>query len=105
MLLGINNSISGSLSAPFAFPPDLFKKQGTALVIDIIELLLLACALFAGVHFGDIFVAQIFWYFALAKGQSSQAKEKSDEKNEANGQRDGKQETKKHGFIPEAGEL
>ncbi|MFC2115909.1 lipopolysaccharide biosynthesis protein [Bacteroidota bacterium] len=84
------------LSAPFAFLPDLFKKQGTALLIDILKLLLRAGALFAGVYIGDIFitlillsgvslivvVCQIIWYFALARGQSSQAKERSEKKND-----------------------
>ncbi len=71
------------LSAPFAFLPDLFRKQGKALVIDIIKLILRAAALFVGVYIGDIFVSlillsgvsfvviiyQIIWYFTLAKGQ------------------------------------
>ena len=89
------------LSAPFAFLPDLFKKQGTALLIDIIKLVLRAAALFAGVYFDDIFVTlallsgvsftvvicQIIWYFTLARGQSRQILEKSEKTNEAQGQR------------------
>ena len=84
------------LSSPFVFLPDLFKKQGTALLIDIVKLLLRAGALFVGVYFGDIFVTlillsgvslvvliyQIVWYFNLAKEQSREIKtgiEKTDE--------------------------
>lgn len=73
------------LSAPFAFLPDLFSRQGTALVIDVIKLGLRTAALFAGVYFGDIFVTlillsgvsfavvvyQIIWYFSLAYNYSS----------------------------------
>jgi O-antigen/teichoic acid export membrane protein len=87
------------LSAPFAFLPDLFKKQGTALLIDLVKLLLRASALFAGVYFGDIFVTlillsglsfavivyQITWYFKLAKRQSRKVKDKSEKTKEANG--------------------
>jgi O-antigen/teichoic acid export membrane protein len=87
------------LSAPFAFLPDLFKKQGTALLIDLVKLLLRASALFAGVYFGDIFVTlillsglsfavivyQITWYFKLAKRQSRKVKDKSEKTHEANG--------------------
>jgi len=71
------------LSAPFTFMPDLFRQQGKALAIEIVKLFLRAAALFAGVHFGDIFVTlilfsgvsfgvaiyQIVWYFTLARGQ------------------------------------
>jgi O-antigen/teichoic acid export membrane protein len=85
------------MSAPFAFLPDLFKKQGKALVLDIIKLTLRAVALFAGVYFGNIFVTlillsavssvvviyQIVWYFTLAGKQSAEAGETSEKKNEA----------------------
>ncbi len=88
------------LSAPLAFLPDLFKKQGQALLIDIVKLLLRAAALFAGVYFGDIFVTllllsgvslivivyQIIWYFNLAKKQSREIRTGIEKTDEAYGQ-------------------
>ncbi len=88
------------LSAPFAFLPDLFKKQGTALVIDIIKLFLRAAALLVGVYFGGIFVTlillsgasllvlvyQIIWYFTLARKQSREIPAKIEKTNEASGE-------------------
>jgi O-antigen/teichoic acid export membrane protein len=88
------------LSAPFAFLPDLFKKQGTALLIDIIKLILRAGALFVGVYNDNIFVTlillsgvsfavlvyQIIWYFNLAKGLGCQEKEKGEKTNKAEAQ-------------------
>jgi O-antigen/teichoic acid export membrane protein len=88
------------LAAPLAFLPDLFNRQGTALLIDLIKLGLRAAALFAGVYFGDIFVTlillsgvslvviiyQIIWYFRLAKKQSLKVIEKGEKTIEARGQ-------------------
>jgi O-antigen/teichoic acid export membrane protein len=69
------------LSAPFSFLPDIFHKQGTALVIDSIKLAVRLGAMVVGVYLGDIFVTlilfsagsmllvsyQLIWYYNLAK--------------------------------------
>ena len=69
------------LAAPYSFLPDLFKRQGTALMIDIIKLSVRLAAMMVGVYLGDIFVTlilfsagsmlvvsyQLIWYYKLAK--------------------------------------
>jgi len=69
------------LSAPFSFLPDLFRKQGTALLIEVLKMILRIAALAIGVYMKNIYLAillfggasflvaayQLAWYFSLAR--------------------------------------
>lgn len=67
------------LSAPFSFVPDVFRRQKTAMYIDIVKFILRIAALITGVFLDDLYLALIlfsaaslimsawslYWYFSL----------------------------------------
>jgi len=69
------------LSAPFSFLPDLFRRQGLALLIEVLKMIVRIAALATGVYQENIYLAillfgiasflvaacQLAWYFSLAK--------------------------------------
>jgi O-antigen/teichoic acid export membrane protein len=68
------------LSAPFTFMPDLFRKQRTAMILEVVKMAARIAGLAVGVYYKNTYLAvllfgvtsalvsayQLFWYFRLA---------------------------------------
>jgi O-antigen/teichoic acid export membrane protein len=68
------------LSAPYTFMPDLFRKQGKAMILEVVKMAVRIAGLAVGVYYKNTYLAvllfgitsalvtayQLFWYFRLA---------------------------------------